>query len=81
MSVYWLLKKTIVAKRKGGSGSGDLVVVGNYIACEEDIAHIVVMPNVRAVQFVAELKESVHRFGRVKLARSDSPLTKLGVAW
>lgn len=50
------------------------------LACEEDIAHVVVMPNVTKLKidkFVEELVECKDEFGRMKTARADSPLVKL----
>ena len=50
------------------------------LACEEDIAHVVVMPNVTRVKidkFVEELVECKDVFGRMKPVRKDSPLVKL----
>jgi len=50
------------------------------LACEEDIAHVVVMPNVtrdKIDQFVQELHECKEQNGRIQPFRLDSPLTKL----
>ena len=50
------------------------------LACEEDIAHVVVMPNVTRNKidlFVQELVECKTKFGRIKPVHSDSPLTQL----
>lgn len=50
------------------------------LACEEDIAHVVVMPNVtknKIDKFVEELVECKNEFGRMKPIRSDGPLMKL----
>ena len=50
------------------------------LACEEDIAHVVVMPNVtpRKVDiFVAELKACIEQHGRTAPKRDDSPLSLL----
>jgi len=50
------------------------------LACEEDIAHVVVMPNVTRNKinlFVEELIESIHKHGRIKPARQNSPLKLL----
>lgn len=50
------------------------------LACEEDIAHVVVMPNVTKVKidkFVEELVECKEKHGRWTPARRDSPLVKL----
>lgn len=54
------------------------------LACEEDIAHVVVMPNVtetKVDQFVHELLESISVHGRIDPCRANSPLTKLEMAW
>jgi histidine decarboxylase len=54
------------------------------LACEEDIAHVVVMPNVTVYKidkFVEELVEVTKKYGRVQPTRPDSPLTKLGQSW
>jgi histidine decarboxylase len=55
------------------------------LACEEDIAHVVVMPNVTAAKidkFVEELVECKNKHGRIQPARSDSPLSQLSsCAW
>lgn len=54
------------------------------LACEEDIAHVVVMPNVtryKIDKFVEELIQVTKTHGRVKPTRPDSPLTKLGSTW
>jgi histidine decarboxylase len=50
------------------------------LACEEDIAHVVVMPNVtrgKVDVFVAELKECIEQHGRTAPKRDDSPLSLL----
>lgn len=50
------------------------------LACEEDIAHVVVMPNVtkhKIDKFVEELVECKEDHGRMQPVRSDSPLIKL----
>mmetsp|Transcript_8570 Transcript_8570/g.12441 ORF Transcript_8570/g.12441 Transcript_8570/m.12441 type:complete len:559 (+) Transcript_8570:55-1731(+) len=50
------------------------------LACEEDIAHVVVMPNVTRQKidtFVEELSEVVERCGRIEATRPDSPLVRL----
>jgi histidine decarboxylase len=50
------------------------------LACEEDIAHVVVMPNVTPTKidlFVKELMESVGRHGRIEPLHPNSSLTKL----
>lgn len=55
------------------------------LACEEDIAHVVVMPNVTAAKidkFVEELVECKNKHGRIQPAREDSPLSQLSsCAW
>jgi len=54
------------------------------LACEEDIAHVVVMPNVTKTKidrFVAELVASSEQHGRIEPVREDSPLTKLNAPW
>jgi len=55
------------------------------LACEEDIAHVVVMPNVTAAKidkFVEELVECKNNFGRIQPVRQDSPLSELNSsAW
>lgn len=54
------------------------------LACEEDIAHVVVMPNVTRYKidaFVQELVQVTQEVGRVQPTRPDSPLTKLGSTW
>jgi histidine decarboxylase len=54
------------------------------LACEEDIAHVVVMPNVtkyKIDKFVEELVQVTKTHGRVQPTRPDSPLTKLGQSW
>ena len=50
------------------------------LACEEDIAHVVVMPNVTRNKidlFVKELLNSIQVHGRIKPARKNSPLKLL----
>lgn len=54
------------------------------LACEEDIAHVVVMPNVTKYKidcFVDELKKCVEEHGRIEPVRPGSPLTKLSMPW
>jgi len=49
------------------------------LACEEDIAHVVVMPNItrqKIDKFVEELLKSVEVHGRIKPVRENSPLTQ-----
>lgn len=63
----------------------DKLVKRWQLACEEDIAHVVVMPNVtrqKIDKFVEELLQCNEEFGRMKPARPGSPLTKLASsAW
>jgi histidine decarboxylase len=50
------------------------------LACQEDIAHVVVMPNVTRSKidiFVNEMIECKRKFGRIQPVRPDSPLSKL----
>jgi hypothetical protein len=50
------------------------------LACEEDIAHVVVMPNVTTGKidlFVQELVESANKFGRIRPIHPQSQLSKL----
>ena len=50
------------------------------LACEEDIAHVVVMPNVtkdKVEVFVAELAASVKEHGRWEVKREGTPLSKM----
>jgi histidine decarboxylase len=50
------------------------------LACEEDIAHVVVMPNVTKEKvdvFVKDFSESRDKHGAMKETRDDSPLTKV----
>ena len=54
------------------------------LACEEDIAHVVVMPNVtryKIDKFVEELAACTEAFGRIEPVRENSPLTKLSSTW
>jgi len=50
------------------------------LACEEDIAHVVVMPNItieKIDKFVKELVDCKNEFGRIEAKHDDSPLNKL----
>ncbi|KAI2504285.1 carboxy-lyase [Fragilaria crotonensis] len=63
-----------------GATLDDALVKRWQLACEEDIAHVVVMPNVtrpKIDQFVHELEECKYKFGRTKPAREGSPLMQL----
>ena len=55
------------------------------LACEEDIAHVVVMPNVtrdKVDVFVRDLLKSVEEHGRFDQVREGSPLSLLSdPAW
>jgi histidine decarboxylase len=74
------LSSTVVLERP----MDDDLVKRWQLACEEDIAHVVVMPNVTRYKidlFVEELMQCVEKHGRVQTVRSDSPLTKLSATW
>ena len=54
------------------------------LACEADICHVVVMPNVTRHKidvFVQELLEVTKENGRIQPLRDDSPLTQLSATW
>ena len=70
------LSSTVVLERP----MDDKVIKRWQLACEEDIAHVVVMPNVtkpKIDKFVEELVECKNTFGRMQPKREDSPLKKL----
>ncbi|KAL7442607.1 hypothetical protein ACHAXH_006715 [Discostella pseudostelligera] len=70
------LSSTVVLERP----MDDKFIKRWQLACEEDIAHVVVMPNVTKVKidkFVEELVECKEKHGRWTPARNDSPLVKL----
>lgn len=70
------LSSTVVLERP----VDDALIKRWQLACEEDIAHVVVMPNVTKVKidkFVEELVECKETHGRMKPARAESPLVKL----
>jgi histidine decarboxylase len=74
------LSSTVVLERP----MDDALVKRWQLACEEDIAHVVVMPNVTRSKidtFVDELMECTETHGRVQPLRKDSPLTMLSGAW
>jgi histidine decarboxylase len=74
------LSTTVVLERP----MDDALVKRWQLACEEDIAHVVVMPNVtphKVDRFVAELKACRDAHGRMEALRADSPLTKLKQPW
>lgn len=58
----------------------DAIIKRWQLACEEDIAHVVVMPNVtrRKIDvFVEDLIECKNKFGRMAPVRENSPLVQL----
>merc|ERR1712176_419620 len=63
----------------------DTLIKRWQLACEEDIAHVVVMPNVterKIDQFVSELEKCKNEHGRIQPVRKDSPLAQLqSSAW
>uniref|UniRef100_A0A7S2PDB3 Histidine decarboxylase n=1 Tax=Leptocylindrus danicus TaxID=163516 RepID=A0A7S2PDB3_9STRA len=70
------LSSTVVLERP----LDDALIKRWQLACEEDIAHVVVMPNVTREKidlFVKELIECTEKHGRRQLARPDSPLARL----
>mmetsp|Transcript_35527 Transcript_35527/g.60419 ORF Transcript_35527/g.60419 Transcript_35527/m.60419 type:complete len:567 (+) Transcript_35527:157-1857(+) len=70
------LSSTVVLERP----MDDKFIKRWQLACEEDIAHVVVMPNVTKLKidkFVEELVECKEEHGRTKPVREDSPLAKL----
>ena len=75
------LSSTVVLERP----LDDALVKRWQLACEEDIAHVVVMPNVtrpKIDRFVDELIECKDTLGRMKPKSPNSPLTKLtSSAW
>jgi hypothetical protein len=75
------LSSTVVLERP----LDDELVKRWQLACEEDIAHVVVMPNVtrrKIDKFVQELTECKDKLGRIRPTRKNSPLTQLtSCAW
>ena len=75
------LSSTVVLERP----MDDALIKRWQLACEEDIAHVVVMPNVtkeKIDKFIEELIECREEHGRMKAKRDDSPLSKLASsAW
>lgn len=75
------LSTTVVLERP----MDDALVKRWQLACEEDIAHIVVMPNVtkeKIDKFIEELIECKDKYGRMEAKRKDSPLSRLASkAW
>ena len=73
------LSSTVVLERP----VDDAFIKKWQLACEEDIAHVVVMPNVTRNKidlFVEEFSNVVKLNGRIKRTRHDSPLSLL-VGW
>ena len=75
------LSTTVVLERP----LDELLIKRWQLACEEDIAHVVVMPNLtppKIDKFVEELVECMRRYGKIQPIRPDSPLTQLSSsAW
>ena len=75
------LSSTVVLERP----LDDALIKRWQLACEEDIAHVVVMPNVTRQKidtFVQELTKCKNTLGRIAPVRDDSPLTQLqSSAW
>ena len=70
------LSSTVVLERP----MDDKLIKRWQLACEEDIAHVVVMPNVtkfKIDKFVEELVDCKNKHGRMQPVRQGSPLTKL----
>jgi hypothetical protein len=75
------LSSTVVLERP----LDERIVKRWQLACEEDIAHVVVMPNVtrnKIDRFVGELVDCKNKMGRIMPVRENSPLTQLySSAW
>ena len=75
------LSSTVVLERP----LDDKIIKRWQLACEEDIAHVVVMPNVtrhKIDRFVRELVDCKNTMGRIAPVRENSPLTQLySSAW
>ena len=70
------LSSTVVLERP----ASDAFINRWQLACEEDIAHVVVMPNVTHVKidrFVSELCEMERKYGRTEPLHRTSPLSML----
>ena len=70
------LSSTVVLERP----MDDSLIKRWQLACEQDIAHVVVMPNVtrpKIDQFVDELVQCTEKHGRMEPVADDSPLQKL----
>jgi len=71
------LSSTVVFERP----LDDALIKRWQLACEEDIAHVVVMPNVTKTKidsFIQELVSCMEENGRISPKREDSPLSILG---
>jgi histidine decarboxylase len=74
------LSSTVVLERP----MDDNIIKRWQLACEDDIAHVVVMPNVtrfKIDKFIEELVECTRKYGRIQPTKIDSPLTKLSATW
>lgn len=75
------LSSTVVLERP----MDDALIKRWQLACESDIAHVVVMPNVSKEKidlFIEELIQCREKYGRMKAKKPDSPLSKLASrAW
>lgn len=75
------LSSTVVLERP----LDETIIKRWQLACTEDIAHVVVMPNVtrqKIDRFVRELTECKNTMGRIRPVRENSPLTHLySSAW
>jgi len=75
------LSSTVVLERP----LDDALIKRWQLACQEDIAHVVVMPNVtrpKIDKFVQELTECKNEHGRIRPSRKNSPLAQLtSCAW
>lgn len=70
------LSSTVVLERP----LDDDIIKRWQLACEEDIAHVVVMPNVtrqKIDRFVQDLTECKNKLGRISPVRENSPLVQL----
>jgi predicted HAD superfamily phosphohydrolase YqeG len=70
------LSSTVVLERP----MSDMFIKKWQLACVEDIAHVVVMPNVtpsKIDRFVEELCDIREDFGSIQPLHPDSPLSKL----
>jgi histidine decarboxylase len=75
------LSSTVVLERP----MDDSFIKRWQLACQEDIAHVVVMPNVtrsKIDRFVMELEQCREQHGRIHPVRPESPLSNLASsAW